>query len=112
MLYKVFQVNLTQAESALVNSGVKIPRFEFYKQVAMPMSDEPVGDLIRRNWSYFEHTANIDANSLEGVFQVGNIGPEDSITRLQPMTSVSVGNVIEDPQGFRWYVAPMGFEAV
>ena len=61
----------------------------------------------------YDKVAEIVADDLDHVFDVGNIGPEDRITRLgDRMTSISVGNIIADQAGNRWVVAPMGFTPV
>jgi len=44
------------------------------------------------------------------VFEAGNIGPEDRITRHDHMHSISVGDIIEDPDGVKHVVASFGFE--
>lgn len=59
---------------------------------------------------YYKPVCSIDAEDLNGVFQIGNIGPESRITRLAPMHSVSVGDIIEDPQGAQYMVNSFGFE--
>jgi len=59
---------------------------------------------------YYNPVANIDAATLNGVFQVGNMGPEESIERLAPMHSVSVGDIIRDNEmGTYHMVDGMGF---
>ena len=51
---------------------------------------------------------------LDEVFQIGNIGPEDKITRLDRMRSISVGDAIrveEGPEmGYIYIVKSFGFE--
>ena len=59
---------------------------------------------------YYAPVCTIEAEDLNGVFNVGNIGPEESITRLCPMHSVSVGDIIENPEGVRYMVDSMGFK--
>jgi hypothetical protein len=59
---------------------------------------------------YYKPVCNIDAEDLNGVFQIGNIGPEERITRLAPMHSVSVGDIIEDPAGTQYMVNSFGFK--
>jgi hypothetical protein len=54
----------------------------------------------------------IEANDLNQVFEIGNIGPETNITRLNRMSSVSVGDLIEDEDGNRHVVASFGFKEV
>lgn len=64
----------------------------------------------------YKHVATINAQSLEGVFHVGNMGPESQIERIDhknhPMHSVSVGDIIIDQAGRASVVASMGFSPV
>ena len=55
------------------------------------------------NRGYYTHVSNITAESLENVFTVGNMGPEENIERLSRMYSVSVGDIVMkiDPRYFR-----------
>ena len=57
----------------------------------------------------YTKVAEIVADDQDHVFEVGNIGPEDRITRFEKMTSISVGNIIEDENGSRFAVADVGF---
>ena len=57
----------------------------------------------------FTHVSNIYTSETEDVFEVGNIGHEAAWT-AEPMYSVSVGDVVEDPQGVRHVVASVGFK--
>ena len=59
----------------------------------------------------YTHVANIEANDLDEVFDIGNIGPECNIERLGRMHSVSVGDVIVAEDGTMAVVADMGFVA-
>jgi hypothetical protein len=59
---------------------------------------------------YYKPVCIIEAEDLNGVFEIGNIGPEDSITRLAQMHSVSVGDIIEDPEGAQHMVDSFGFK--
>jgi hypothetical protein len=58
----------------------------------------------------YTHVADIIADDLDHVFEAGNIGPEDRITRHDRMHSISVGDIIEDPNGVKHVVAQFGFE--
>ena len=59
----------------------------------------------------YTHVANIQAPNLELVFQVGNIGPEENITRIGQMCSLSVGDVIQCQEtGDCFLIANFGFE--
>jgi hypothetical protein len=59
---------------------------------------------------YYKPVCIIEAEDLNGVFEIGNIGPEESITRLAQMHSVSVGDIIEDPEGAQHMVDSFGFK--
>ena len=57
----------------------------------------------------YTKVAEVVADDLNHVFEVGNIGPEDRITRLEKMTSISVGDIIADADGNCNVVAAFGF---
>ena len=59
--------------------------------------------------SCYKKVAEVVADDLHHVFEVGNIGPEDRITRFARMHSFSVGDIIEDAEGNRWMIAGVGF---
>ena len=59
--------------------------------------------------SAYEIVCEIEAADLDEVFEIGNVGPEDNIVRLDRMHSVSVGDVIRDDRGRCFVVAPIGF---
>ena len=61
---------------------------------------------------YYKPVCEIEAPNLNRVFDIGNIGPEESITRLLPMHSISVGDIIEDEQGVRHIVDSFGFKEI
>ena len=62
--------------------------------------------------SSYEEVCEIEADNLNEVFQIGNIGPDEKIRRFDfaPMHSISVGDVIRDDRGRCFVVAPLGFE--
>ena len=64
--------------------------------------------------AHYSKVCEIVAEDLNEVFEIGNIGPEDKITRLGRMHSISVGDVIrveEGPEmGYIYVVKPTGFE--
>ena len=106
-LYKVHQIRLTDNEIILVNlNGHRsVP-----KQRARM-------DTLSGTWrpeyrQYYAHVGTIIASSLEHVFRIGNIGPEDAIVRHPAMHSISVGDIIEDASGQEHLVASFGFETL
>lgn len=52
----------------------------------------------------------IIAPDLEGVFKVGNVGPEEKLQRIAGMHSVSVGDVVLEAGLVYWMVDKVGFE--
>jgi hypothetical protein len=108
-MFKLFQVHLTDEEVAQVNAtghdSVPKQKARLQASVFGDPSEAIAG-------GFFEHVANIDALTLEGVFHIGNQGPEEKIERLGPMSSTSVGDIVEDPDGKQWVVAKCGFDPI
>jgi len=132
-VYKIWQINLTDEEIDTINASgdhgavpknvlrMKIDHHltgPFRKNVLrmkIEMSfGKPVGHLVKEAFEkgYYKHVSNITADSLEGVFEIGNIGPEGNIQRFAPMHSLSVGDVVLDENGMYHMVASFGFDAV
>jgi hypothetical protein len=100
--YTVFQINLSDEQY-----NVNAVR-EMYLDTIMG----PTDNAIAAARDLYEKVAVIEADSFEGVFQVGNIGPEQNIERLAPMHSLSVGDIILADSGEVVYVAPYGFNPI
>jgi len=124
MKYKIFQINLTDDEIDTINAAGDhdaVPKNKLRLDI-MTISmlkhemsfGKSVGHLVKEAFEkgYYEHVSNITADSLEGVFHVGNMGPEENIERFLPMHSLSVGDVVEDAEGVRHVVASFGFEEI
>ena len=111
MNYKLYQIQLTEAEHNQVNAEGHNSVPKHRAKLDMSFTDN-VAVLAKQAFDagYYTHVSNIEADSLEGVFEVGNIGPESSIERLGRMHSVSVADVVETPEGVRHVVASVGFE--
>jgi len=111
MNYKLYQIHLTDAEVDQVNAEGHNSVPKHRAKLDMSFTDK-VAELASDAFSkgYYTHVSNIEAEGLEDVFEVGNIGPESSIERLGKMHSVSVADVVETPEGVRHVVASVGFE--
>lgn len=109
MKYDVFQINFTPEQVAEINDTQG--KVEYY-QLYLNASSFPEKDDILPAKHLYQKVAVIEANDLDGVFEVGNIGPEENITRLGRMHSLSVGDVIVDPAGVAHLVASFGFEQI
>ena len=99
MRYTVFQFKLSRAARDAVNSlgwtdaMKQFPEVEIQLNVSFSGGSEGFSAWMSK---YYEAVCNIDAATLNGVFHIGNMGPEESIERLDRMHSVSVGDVIRD----------------
>jgi hypothetical protein len=60
----------------------------------------------------YVHVADLDAETLNEAFEVGNIGPEEKYTRYARMHSVSVGDILVDENGQAHVVARFGFDKI
>lgn len=100
--FTVLQINL--CDEQYDNHAIR----ELYLDTIMSPTDKAIADAF----SLYEKVAVIEADSLDGVFTVGNVGPEENIERLAPMHSVSVGDIIISEVGDMAYVAPYGFNRI
>ena len=109
-MYKVYQIQIDSKLSELINrEGWNChEKATAYRDATCGIFDYALDNFD----SVYTHVADVIADDLDHVFEVGNIGPEDRIVRKGKMTSISVGNVIEDADGVRSVVANFGFEPV
>ena len=71
--------------------------------------------LIADNFDLYEEVAIFDVKNKEEVYKASNFPSdrdywESKIKRLKEMYSVSVKDVIKDPNGDLWVVAKFGFK--
>ena len=90
----------------LQGTDLRDERFE----LGFGKNPKALAEKLFNTWKY-TLVAKITAPDLEGVFQIGNIGPESHINRIADrMASVSVGDIVEDPASRKTYlVANFGF---
>ena len=110
-IYRIMQINMTQKQvnelNHLRSRGMDLP--EWYEKREATLW-RPSADAIRDAWDHYETVCYIKADDLDHVFEIGNLGPEDSIGRIGPMHSISVGDVIVDTGDDEvWYVDSCGF---
>jgi hypothetical protein len=115
MKYSIYQIQLSDAQVDLINAKghSAVPSHMAKMDMTMDFRGEKIGGLASDAWDngYYTHVANIEADNPNGVFHVGNVGPEDKIERLTRMSSLSVSDVIVDEEGQIIVVAPVGFVA-
>ena len=113
MQYKVYQIQLTDAEIDLINEKGHDAVHKQSLKLDMNFKDNTgaiAADAFNRG--YYTHVANITADTLEGVFHVGNMGPEENIERMSRMHSISIDDIVENADGEQSVVATFGFKEV
>jgi hypothetical protein len=108
MKYRIYQFRLTDEEVNSVNDGKILPAYESYLTVSMRPTKNAILSVMNR----YQYVADITANCLSEVFQIGNIGPQHYIEKKQPMRSISVGDVIENESGEMYFVDRVGFKSL
>ena len=111
MKYKVFQIQLTDAEVDMVNEGWQVRKhilktYMFGERV-VPSATEAM-DL-----GYYDHVLTIEGDKLEDVFYVGNFMDNRNLDKVRvhgTFSSVSVGDIIVDENDFAFVVNTFGFE--
>ena len=110
MKYQVLQVMLTDAEVDKINDEGHDAVERHAMKMKMSFSEDAGGIASRMyGQGYYDHVANITADSLEGLFTVGNMCPEENIERLAPMSRCSVWDRVMDEIGNRLVVSSDGF---
>jgi hypothetical protein len=99
-LFTVYQINLSDDD------------FDAHRETYLNTTFNPTEESILTARNLYKPVAHIWAETLGGVFDIGNIGPEKYIDRLAPMHSISVGDVILNENGLAHFVAPIGFKSV
>ena len=57
----------------------------------------------------YEHVATLDVQTLNEAYEVGNIGPEEKISRFSSMHSLSIGDILEWNDE-RYIISRLGFD--
>ena len=105
-IFSVFQIVIDKDLSDLINKeGHACHVKSLARMQAMLEGDVRLGVMH----DCYTKVAEVVADDLEHVFEVGNIGPEDRITRLDKMHSISVGDIVADADGVCSVVNNVGF---
>lgn len=107
--FEVYQIVLSDEMIDEVNSseGQRPAFYEKYLNVTW----KPTAESILAARDMFKKVAEIEAQNLNQVFEIGNIGPESRIKRLDKMHSISVGDVIVQGKN-AFFVNNLGFTRV
>ena len=114
MLYTVYQIQIDRSVYDRVNALGHDAAAQQYPEYRARLATSFRGSQgYRPEYAeYYSPVCRIEAESLDAVFQIGNIGPEASITRLAQMHSISVGDIIETESGTQYMVNSMGFKRI
>ncbi len=105
-IFSVFQIVIDKDLSDLINKEGHNCHVKSKARIeAMMDGDVRLGIMH----DCYTKVAEVAADDLEHVFEVGNIGPGDRITRLDKMHSISVGDIIADADGNCSVVCNVGF---
>lgn len=77
----------------------------------MDFGDHKIGGLADDAFQrgFYTRVATLDAKDYNDAFEVGNIGPEEKITRWHSMSSASVGDILIAEDGTVAVIANVGF---
>ena len=114
MKFSIYQIQLTSAQRKTVNESGdfdSVPAFAAKTKMSMDFSGNKICGLASNAFfaGYYTKVAHIEAEDYNQCFEIGNIGPEQNITRLGRMSSLSVGDIIVGEDGTVAVIAPMGF---
>lgn len=117
--FRIYQVQLTDDQRNELNGPNggwdSKPEFSAYADMSMGSGEGRTADdvvLTAAEFGLFVHAGNIFANDVAQTFEIGNIGPEGLIKRIdgRNMTSISVGNVVVDERsGEAWMCDTFGW---
>jgi len=117
--YKVLQMKLTndQVDQIHAEGEKNSALWRFYQDANMFPDGDKVQNALRMG--LYDHMANIEAPDMNQVVHLGNTEDtvSDKIEFLEnkfgrKMHTITIGDVVEDPDGVRWFVNFTGFEKV
>jgi len=107
-MIKVYQIQLTDLEITIANSGGNSPRLKAYFDRHFDKFFEP------ENIEYYTHVANVHTDDKEDAFRMMNLWhemEEHKIERIHEYcSSMSVGDILVMEDGKRFRCASCGFK--
>ena len=92
-MIKVYQIQLTNAEIDMINSGETSVRIKAYFDRSLE------SNFKAENFQYYTHVANVDTNDMENAFEAMNLWEEsiyfEDVFKLGRCSSMSVGDILE-----------------
>jgi hypothetical protein len=106
-MIKVYQIQLTDLEITIANSGSTSPRLKAYFDRSFEST------FKAENFQYYDHVANVYTDDMEEAFRLMNLweGSDNIVEKLGPCSSMSVGNIL-DVNGKLFRCASFGFDPI
>jgi len=115
--YKVYQMKLTNEQVDEINEqgAENSSLWKFYSDANMFPDGDKVQNALRMG--LYDHMANIEAPNMDQVVHIGNGEHDDEIEHLEnkfgrKMHTITIGDVVEDTDGVKWFVNFGGYEKV
>lgn len=107
-MIKVYQIQLTDAEIAIVNGGGEYtPRIKAYIDRSFESTCKA------ENIQHYTHVANVDTNDMEEAYKLMNLWEDESkVEKLGPCSSMSVGDILVIECGWIYRCASFGFDKI
>ena len=112
--YKIFQVKLTKEQIASISNEDNTPVPDWYKDY-IDTTMYPDHRKVSKALYLYSHVGNITAKDLNDVYHVGNDPFDNPAVEYlsnpsgRNMHSLTVGDVVEDPDGKKYFVNFAGF---
>jgi len=111
-VYRVYQVKLTQEQSESIGDQNNVP--QWYKDY-IDTTIYPNAEKVNKAFYLYSHVGNVTAKSLDEVYHIGN-DPcvNENIEYVtnpsgRNMHNLTVGDVVIDPEGNKYFVNFTGF---
>lgn len=106
-MIKVYQIQLTDLEITIANSGSTSPRLKAYFDRSFDST------FKAENFQHYTHVANVNTDNMDDAFGLMNMWDEPQLVeKLGPCSSMSVGDILELEDGSRYRCASFGFTAL
>lgn len=106
-MIKVYQIQLTDLEITIANSGGTSPRLKAYFDRSFDST------FKAENFQHYTHVANVNTDNMDDAFGLMNMWDEPQLVeKLGPCSSMSVGDILELEDGSRYRCASFGFTAL
>ena len=103
-MIKVYQIQLTDLEITIANSGSTSPRLKAHFDRSLD------GSFKAENFQYYTHVANVDVNDMDAAFEAMNLWERpELVDKLGRCSSMSVGDILEMEDGTKFRCASFGF---